>query len=85
MHTFLGPILQKVHFAQQVRHLKDGFNVICEIAFTRASSVFHNTMRNENVELNLYIHILSNITRFGYVIAVLIHNGEVFGTAFARK
>ena len=28
MHKFLGPVLQKVLFAQQVRHIHDGFNVV---------------------------------------------------------
>ena len=27
---FLGPVLQKVHFAPQVRHLRDGFNAMCD-------------------------------------------------------
>ena len=26
LNTCLGPVLQKVHFASQVRHLRDGFN-----------------------------------------------------------
>ena len=33
MHKFLGPVLEKVHFDPQVRQLRDGFNVMCEIAF----------------------------------------------------
>ena len=28
MHKFLGPVLQKVYFVPQVRHLRDGFNVL---------------------------------------------------------
>ena len=35
MHKFLGPVLEKVHFDPQVRQLRDGFNVMCEIAFQR--------------------------------------------------
>ena len=37
IHKFLGPVLQKVHLAPQVRHLRDGFNVIWEIAFACSS------------------------------------------------
>ena len=33
MHKFLGPVLQKVHFAPQVRHLRDGFNAMCDFPF----------------------------------------------------
>ena len=33
MHKFLGPVLQKVHFAPQVRHIRDGFNVMCDFPF----------------------------------------------------
>ena len=33
MHKFLGPVLQKVHFAPQVRHLRYRFNVMCDFAF----------------------------------------------------
>ena len=33
MHKFLGPVLEKVHFDPQVGQLRDGFNVVCEIAF----------------------------------------------------
>ena len=33
MHKVLGPVLQKVYFALQVRNLQDGFNVMQEIAF----------------------------------------------------
>ena len=29
MHKLLCPVLQKVHFAPKVRHLRDGFNVMC--------------------------------------------------------
>ena len=42
MHKILGPVLQKVHFAPQVRHLRDGFNVMCDfaiIAMTNLPSV----------------------------------------------
>ena len=28
IHKFLGPVLQKVHLAPQVRHLRDGFNAM---------------------------------------------------------
>ena len=35
MHKFLGPILQKVYFAPQVRHLRDGFKG----AFARANLI----------------------------------------------
>ena len=35
MHTFLCPVLQKVHFALQVRHLRDGFNAMCDFPFDR--------------------------------------------------
>ena len=27
IHKFLGPVLQKVNLAPQVRHLRDGFNI----------------------------------------------------------
>ena len=33
IHKFLGPVLQKVHFAPQVRHLRDGFNAMCDFPF----------------------------------------------------
>ena len=33
IHKFLGPVLQKVHFAPQVRHLQDGFNAMCDFLF----------------------------------------------------
>ena len=33
MHKFLGPVLQKVHFAPQVRHLRGGFNVMRDFPF----------------------------------------------------
>ena len=36
MHKFLGPVLEKVNFDLQVRQLRDGFNVMCEIAFISA-------------------------------------------------
>ena len=36
MHKLLGPVLEKVHFDPQVRQLRDGFNVMCEIAFVFA-------------------------------------------------
>ena len=35
MHKVLGPVLQKVHFAPQVRHLRDGFNVMCDFPFSK--------------------------------------------------
>ena len=33
IHKFLGPVLQKVNFAPQVRHLRDGFNAMCDFPF----------------------------------------------------
>ena len=35
IYKFLGPVLQKVHFAPQVRHLRDGFNAMCDFLFNR--------------------------------------------------
>ena len=33
IHKFWGPVLQKVHYAPQVRHLQDGFNAMCDFPF----------------------------------------------------
>ena len=33
IHKILGPVIQKVYFAPQVRHLRDGFNAMCDFPF----------------------------------------------------
>ena len=38
--------------------------------FTRGSSVFHTSMRNNRVESNPYIYTLSKLYRFGFEISV---------------
>ena len=38
IHKFLGPVLQKVHFAPQVRHLRDVFNAMCDFPFIYQNS-----------------------------------------------
>ena len=38
--------------------------------FKPGSSVFHNPMRNKQVEFNPYIYTLSKLSRFGYEISV---------------
>ena len=40
------------------------------LKFTRGSSVFHNSMRNKQVEFNPYIYNLSKFFCFGYEISV---------------
>ena len=50
---------------------------------TRGSSHFHNTVRNKQVECNLYIYTLSKLSRFDYDISVF--NTQQGGIRNCRK
>ena len=53
IHKFLGPVLQKVHFAPQVRHLRDGFNAMCDFPFRKQ----HDIKKNDIMKLVLFEYL----------------------------
>ena len=71
MHKVLCPVLQKVHFAPQVRHLRDGFNVMCDFPFRKALRSLrnlrvdplslHTSMRNKQLEFNPLMNVFLSV------------------------
>ena len=71
MHKFLGPVLQKVQFAPQVRHLRDGFNVMCDFpyvtvkrSFTNGGLSFDNKFYGSRLQImERYYHAMKECSR----------------------